>query len=79
MTCLLRQRDRLAAGRELSRDRGLGTIDGRTILKWRPLDSFACGSCVREHFVAFGGDSCWQVVLRPSEERLVTPLAGWPI
>jgi hypothetical protein len=33
---------------------GWETIEGRT-LTWRPLDSFACGSCVDEHFVAFGG------------------------
>jgi hypothetical protein len=32
------------------------TIDGRTMLKWRPLGSLACGRCVDEHFVAFGGD-----------------------
>jgi hypothetical protein len=37
---------------------GWETIDGRTMLKWRPLDSFACGSCVDEHFVAFEGDDC---------------------
>jgi hypothetical protein len=34
---------------------GWETIDGWTMLKWRPLDSFACRSCVDEHFVAFGG------------------------
>jgi hypothetical protein len=30
---------------------GWETIDGRTDLKWRPLDSFACESCVDEHFL----------------------------
>jgi len=29
---------------------GWETIDGLTTLKWRTLDSFACGSCVDEHF-----------------------------
>jgi hypothetical protein len=33
---------------------GWETIDGRTDLTWRMLDSLACESCVDEHFVAFG-------------------------
>ena len=35
---------------------GWETIDGRTELKWRTLDRFACESCVAEQFIGLDHD-----------------------